>query len=45
MASLGLPPIGIALEEDQMEKVPPANPQHPITCFPTFLDQVAGCYF
>ena len=39
-----LPPIGTALEEKQMEKVPPANPQCPITCFLTNLDQVATCY-
>ena len=36
--------IGMALEEIQMEKVPPANLQHPITCFPTHPDQAAACY-
>ena len=41
-ALLGTPlPIGTDLEENQMEKVLPANLQHPITCFPTHLDQVA----
>ena len=37
-------PSGTALEENQMEKVPPTNPQCPITCFPTHLDQAAACY-
>ena len=36
------PPISTALEENQMEKVPPVHPQHPITCFPTHLDQAAA---
>ena len=35
------PPISTALEENQMEKVPPTIPQHPVTCFPTHLHQVA----
>ena len=38
------PPIGTALEENQMEKAPPTKPQCPITCFPTHLDQVAAHY-
>ena len=50
LASLGLPywghppPIGTALEENQLEKVPPTNTQHPVTCFPTHLDQEAAFY-
>ena len=50
LASLGLPyqghppPIGTALEENWTEKVPPANLQCPVTCFPTHLDQAAACY-
>ena len=39
-----LPPFGIALEETQMEKVPPTNLQHLITCFPTHPDQAAAHY-
>ena len=39
-----IPPISTALEENQIEKVPPANPKCPITCFPTHLDQEAACY-
>ena len=35
------PPINTALEENQMENVPPTNLQHPVTCFPTHLDQEA----
>ena len=38
------PPISRALEGNQMEKVPPTNPQHPITCFPAPRNQVAICY-
>ena len=38
------PPIGTALEENQMEKAPPANLQCPITHFPTHLDQTATHY-
>ena len=38
------PPIGTALEEIQTEKVPPANPQHPVTCFPMHADQAAAHY-
>ena len=42
---LGTPqPIGTALEEIQTEKVPPPNPQCPITCFPTHPDQAATYY-
>ena len=50
LASLGLPywghppPIGTALEENQMEKVAATNPQCPVTCFPTHLDHVATLY-
>ena len=44
-ALLGTPlPIGTALEGNQIEKVPPTNLQHPITCFPTHLDQAAAHY-
>ena len=36
------PPISTTLEENQMEKAPPTNPQCPVTWFPTCLDQAAA---
>ena len=35
------PPIITALEENQIEKVPPTNPQCLANCFPAHLDQAA----
>ena len=42
-ALLGTPTDhGMTLRENQMEKVPPTNLQHPITCFPIHPDQAAA---
>ena len=37
-------PISAVLEENQMEKVPPTNPTHPITSVFPHLDQTATAF-
>ena len=37
-------PIGMALEENQMEEAPPTNPTHPITSVFLHPDQMATAF-